>query len=217
VLFVGTQEVANLLEEWKEDEKDGELVAPFLADRNLMLCLRQLLRALLIELVPITRWAVILHAVKDFDLESNDILPLLCETRRRLRDQLFGNEPGMLRVPLDRDQEEALVPWLRHEDGRWFLGIPPEETQNFLADVRHLTARHVERFALVVRNSELRVFIRRMLQLEFVGVMVLAADELSEPERAMQLTAVKGDPTPFGKVNLLDTSADASISSVSRT
>lgn len=110
----------------------------------------------------------------------------------------------MLRLPLV--QEETLMPWLRHEGGRWFFAISPEETQNFLARVRELTAEHGAHFALIVRNAKLRVFIRRMVQLEFVGLMVLAADELSEQQSAPLVPAVQDYPTTLGEANTLDTS-----------
>jgi type III secretory pathway component EscV len=64
-------------------------------------------------------------------------------------------------------------------DGRTHLALPPEETQEALADIRTLVKAHESAGSILVTKSErLRLFVRRLVEIEFPELMVVSAAEL---------------------------------------
>jgi len=99
------------------------------------------------------------------------------KARARLRSSLPGNRPGDVTVDLPPALERGIARWLAKSDGRTFLAIPPEEVQNLLQEIREITVQAGERCVLVTRAPEMRRFVRRLVEIEFPKVMLLAADE----------------------------------------
>ena len=100
--------------------------------------------------------------------------------RLALKPGLPGNRPGDTRAELPASLEEAIVPWLQAQGGRWFLAIPPEATQKLLGDIRDFMRDRSRLCAIVTRGADLRPCLRRLIELEHPDVMVLSAEELTE-------------------------------------
>lgn len=177
--YLGVQEVTGLLESWRQDARGAALVQSALPDEASRLCFVWLLQALLEEKAPITDWQAILHAVTETGLPDRDVSAPLQAVRLALRAQLPGNQPGAIQLALPPTVETTVASWLQHENGAPFLALPPEETQEALAEVRELLAPYEDsrNLALVVSRGELRLPVRRLIALEFPEVAVLSGEE----------------------------------------
>jgi tetratricopeptide (TPR) repeat protein len=185
--FLGLQETANLLEEWSGEKGGASLVKSALPSSEDHLPFARLLRALVREGVPIADWRTILgawprirHLAAPYPEEA------LRRVRRLLRDQLPGNRPGVEKVGLPAETEARLADWFHDEGGRRCFALRPEDTQELLGELRALlstpsgerVAAGGAGFALVVARPELRLPLRRVVELEFPQVIVLAKEEL---------------------------------------
>jgi type III secretion protein V len=179
IRFVGLQEVEDLLEEWGKESDGAALIAAALPDRPARLRFARLLRALVKEGVPLTSWRMILEVARHTGLSAEEISPALREVRVHLKEQLPGNESSAARAGLAPELETMASRWIRREAGKTFYAIPAEETQQLLAAVRELQAVHGPNFTLIVRDAELRPYLRRVVELEFPRVMVLSEEEQS--------------------------------------
>jgi type III secretion protein V len=177
--YLGVQEVAALLDGWSQEARGAALVQSALPDETSRLHFVWLLRALLDEKVSIADWPAILQSVAATGLGGRDLSAALRAVRLALKEQLPGNQPGAVQLALPAGLEERLAPWLSRESGAPFLALPPEETQDALAEVRELLAPYEgsPNVALVVANGELRLPVRRLIALEFPQLMVLSGEE----------------------------------------
>ncbi|MBI4528487.1 MAG: FHIPEP family type III secretion protein [Deltaproteobacteria bacterium] len=176
--FLGVQEVENLLESWEKLETGASLIRTALPDDVSRVRFARVLRAIVKERVPITDWKAILEAVGEVGLAHNDASEAVRAIRIRLKSLLSGNSRGDVRVELPREVEDKMVPWLWHDAGKTFFALPPEETQEILGDVRKLIDTSRKNLVLVVQSSELRPFVRRLVEIEFPDLMVIAEKEL---------------------------------------
>ena len=171
--FVGMQELDGLLAEWSATESDRQLVESVLPDVSARVRLVSILRALLSERVPVTRWRDILEVVAAHGQNGN-VADLVRAARLAVRDLLPGNDGATRRVALPESCEARLAPD-RAADG--LEVVPADAAHDLLAFVR----RHVEEddaTALVVARAELRRVVRLILRAEFPSLAVLAAEEL---------------------------------------
>jgi flagellar biosynthesis protein FlhA len=178
--FLGVQETAALLESWSQEASGAALVRAAIPDAATRLRFGWLLQALLDEKAPITDWRAILQSVAATGLPDRDVSAPLQAVRLALREQLPGNRPGAIHLPLPPLVESSLESWIWRENGVSFLALPPEETQEALAALRELLAPHEDsrNLALIVSSGELRLPLRRLIALEFPQVAVLSRDEV---------------------------------------
>lgn len=179
--FLDVQQVQGLLEEWgkEQDEEGTAVIQRALPDDTARLRFGRLLRALAAERVSVARWRDILAVVARKGLRCDDVSGLLVDVRLKLSGMLAESLSGSSFLDFPATIEESLQPWLFREDGRTFLAIPPEETQQALTDIRELVRPHQNaNLVLVTKNRELRLFIRRLVELEFPNLVVLSAEEL---------------------------------------
>jgi flagellar biosynthesis component FlhA len=181
--FVGVQEVSNLLERWGRMEKGRELIAAALPDTLTRQRFVRLLRALLRERVPITNWERILEAVGEAGLENDEIDHAVRHVRLRIKNDLPGNEPGAKLVSVPTEIESAVLRWVTTVDGRRFLAIPPEATQDLLAKVRALVSQDDPAVLLVTEREDVRAPLRRLIELEFPHVAVQWREETLDEEQ----------------------------------
>ena len=176
--FLGLQKVENLLETWSETEESTTLIATALPDDASRLRFARVLRALVGEQVPITRWQRILETVQQTGLDADDVIPVISAVRRQLKVQLPGNAPDARRVELPAGLEDKVHRQLRHRNGKTFLALLPETTQEVI-DTLHKRADANDRdTVLVTRTDELRPYLYRLVSLEFPYIMVLARAEV---------------------------------------
>lgn len=191
--YMGVQEVENLIQTWKMEQKDADLTLAEIVSADLTAKLRfgRVLRLLLAESVPVTDLREILEAAVESD-SRDDVFKAVRDVRLRLRRRLPGNSLRAARRELPAEIEDPLDQWLKHDNGKTFFAISPEATRNFLNAVRALVNPANDHEVLVVRSADLRPFIRRMVEVEFPSLMVIACDELIAADGA----ADAGDALP---------------------
>jgi tetratricopeptide (TPR) repeat protein len=195
--FLGVQEVEKLLEGWAASPEDRSLIDSVLPDAAARFRFARLLRALAQEGVSIADWRTILSVVRDSPTAA-EMPELVRSVRHALRPVLPGNQPDARRAELPQDFEDQVDTWLWTMYGKTFFALPPEDTQDLLADIRALVSEHDEQdLVLVVRDGRLRPYLRRLVELEFPRLMVLAADELW-PEQAV----AAGQPAEGARSNV---------------
>ncbi len=178
--YMGPQEVAVMFNSWNDEPHLAALAQRAQPDEDSRLRFVWLVQALLDEKVPVTDWETILQSVTATGLPDRDVSGPLQAVRLALREQLPGNRPDVIHLTLPPSLERTLESWLQRENGASFLALPPEVTQEALAEVRALLAPHEgsPNLALVVSSGELRLPVRRLIALEFPQLMVLSRDEL---------------------------------------
>ena len=163
--YLGTQDVADLLEGWKE--ADADLVASVVSDELARLRLTWLLRSLVRESVPITEWRSLLTAVREAGGTLVSLYELTRATRLRLREALPGNQAGRKRIRVPVEYQAALLaptpdPRSKHDFGSW------------LREQLALTGP----WMTLVASSEARPIVSALARTEEPIVGVLSSDEL---------------------------------------
>lgn len=180
-LFLGAQEVANLLEGWLQDAADAQLVAVVLPDNQSRVRFGRILRALSAESVSLAGWRALLQAWPPGGWPDDDTHDALLHARLTLHDALPGNQPGDVIVDLPAAIEDMVAPWVSAYNGRRCLAMPPAEAQEALRLFRDWRADQTlaagQRLVVGVRQADLRPFIRRLLELETPGVLLIAHNE----------------------------------------
>jgi len=107
--------------------------------------------------------------------------------RLHLRQSLPGNVDATTRLALPSNFEDQL---LGISDGHAFLAAEPGQRLLFLAWLRGEMAHRDSRTVLVTRSPALRPLLRRLVEVEFPDLMVLAEEEvLSANTQAVTKTA----------------------------
>ncbi len=184
--FLGLQEIENILEEWRQDATLNALIEATLPDQTARIRFTRLLRALVRELVPLTRPQCILAAIQETRLSDN-VSDCLRAVRLRLKDLLPGNQPHAPRIEFPADLEDAIWIWLWQDRVQHFLAAPPEDVQEWLRRIRELVNsvtpsgddRNVG-LTLVTRQPAMRLQVQKLVELEFPHVMTLSREELLE-------------------------------------
>ena len=167
--YMGPQEVAVMFNSWNDEPHLAALAQRAQPDEDSRLRFVWLVQALLDEKVPVTDWETILQSVTATGLPDRDVSGPLQAVRLALREQLPGNRPDVIHLTLPPSLERTLESWLQRENGASFLALPPEVTQEALAEVRTLLEPHADNrhVALVAGSGELRLPVRRLIALNF--------------------------------------------------
>jgi tetratricopeptide (TPR) repeat protein len=192
--FMGVQEVHDTLEGFASNPERRWLVARALPDETARLRFGHLLRALLAEHVPIVSLEVILEVVRTVGLPGMDVHEALRAVRLALKEQLPGNRAGVQRLAVPAAVEQSIAAWVVTEEKKRYLTIPPEVAQPLLEEIKQLLGRRTSAgLVLVVRNGDLRLFLRRFVQPWYPDLLVMAEDELTlETASAMETTTAAG-------------------------
>ena len=175
--FVRFQEVADLIQEWRVKNPSVEL-APAAVHADARPCLVELIRALLQERVPLLKLDVICERFADADRRRLGLDGLVRHVRQGLLDVLPGNQPEWRLLGLSPEFEDRVA--INTAGPRGVLAIPAKEAHR----LRTAMGAALDRappgpVALVVARSELRPFVRRLVQADRPDVDVLAVDELA--------------------------------------
>ena len=181
--FLGAQEVDELIAEWSSTEEDAALVESVVPDTSARLRLTSILRALLGERVPLTRWQDILEVVGAH--AEDDLLDVVRAVRLTLSDQLPGNDWAMRHVLVPERCEAGIASGAGSPQDP----VPAEAAHDLLTFVRGEVAERDHETALIVRNAELRATIRRLVRAEFPFLAVLAENELVAYHEAKEAAA----------------------------
>ncbi len=180
-LFLHTQAVQELLEEWPQTPDDHTLIISALPDAPTRLRFGRLLRALVSEGVSISNWRAILRQLQATGLPNEDITDALQAVRFVLSADLPGNQPQDAPILLPATVEEAIAPWIIDQGKQRYLALPPQVTQTILAEVRagvgQRPAQAPPITVVEVRDSAIRLFVHHLLRLEQPHWRVIATPE----------------------------------------
>jgi tetratricopeptide (TPR) repeat protein len=179
--LVGIQEVHSTLEQWAKDRQERrDLLHASLPDPQSRVRMTHVVQDLLREGVAVADLTVILASFRAANQPASGLSEIVERVRADLRPALPGNQEGLRRIALPEEFESILALCVEEVDGKRFLSIPPEVAQNLLGILR-AGLDGVERgdAAIVVRQPGLRPFVRRLAEIEFPSLPVLAEQELA--------------------------------------
>jgi type III secretory pathway component EscV len=194
--FLGFHEASEMVGEWESetwpDMGREELRERALSDIRSMVCFVGVLQRLIREQVPVSDLGPLIEILAEIDWNRPDWGPdaeeaaarVVEEVRRheRMRAQLPGNTPGTRLLRLPTEVEDDIRRWVQEQDGKRFLAIPRSDMGR-LARVINAVVERVpsgadDGVALVVRDAELRPFVRRLVERDLPFLPVLAEQEL---------------------------------------
>lgn len=181
--FADFQEVQILLQQWKwESWEDRQtLLDAALPDNVARRRLTQVLQELLKEEVSVRDLSAILATFAETNPKYREVTEVAESVRMALRPSLPGNQEGRQLTKLSPEFEATVSRWVWERDGTRFLALPHGEYRQLLGATREYIAGHsVRNPVLVVRESGLRPFVRRLIEGEFPSLPVLAEKELIE-------------------------------------
>jgi len=170
-MFLGVQEADNLISDWQKTPEGAAILPSVLKTPLLKWRFMRLLRALVGEQIPITRWQDILEAVRESGLD--DPARALRAVRLRLRDRWSAGPrvPRTRRVPIEWQR------WIRPEEGRISFTASPADAHRLLVTIREWMEAPDPPEVLLTPSPELRHFVRQLVASDFPGLMVLSVDE----------------------------------------
>ncbi len=145
--------------------------------------LTRLVRSLLMEQIGVKPWLVIAEAAIANRKSSLD--SALKDTRLRLTASLGGalrqaggDDPGKL-APVPVDLELRVKAMLRNDGRNGFLAAPPEDVNAVVEGLRPLIGAAPPRI-LIVEDSQVRPWIRRLAGFAVANVLVFTREELAK-------------------------------------
>lgn len=180
--FVGHQEVAELV----GNEIPGGLDS--LADRpGKLTALTTVCRALLSERAPISPFREIYDLFEQLHSAGVGLQDIVEKVRSlpSIRERLPGNRPGYPLFETGPAFEAEIRNSVYRSDHHALLAMEPEPCQALLVAVRDTVANR--RAALVVNSTELRPFVRLLVEIEFPQLHVLSRAELQSNVEFEQL------------------------------
>ncbi len=173
--FVGHQATIEMVEREMPEQR-----AALLRDSSALSGLVQVLRNLVDERVPVLDLRSIVETFLELHphgtprIDILKVIRLLPDVRRRLP----GNGQPTSYFCLPGATEDEIARSITVADGVPYLWMDPAAIERTLALVRGWVHSQVDATTLVVNNAAIRRFARRLVELEFPGLMVLSRDEL---------------------------------------
>lgn len=190
-LFFGSQEQRNTLDNWLKGESPFEpisgeqttarqtLLAQALPDEAAQQRLLQVLQMLLHEQVPIKHLDTILAEFASTSALQLDTIEICERVRLALCADLPGNVKPHPILTLSSSIEQIIAEGIHRQQEKVFLALTPQRKQDFLAALREkVSGRATDALTLLVSIPELRPFVKRITELEFPGLVVMAEREL---------------------------------------
>ena len=181
--LIGVEELMAMLREWSGEDADRRsLVTHALGQDRDGIRLVQVLKRLVAEGVPVRRLDAILGAFAQASRGTAEVSDIVESVRRALVRDLPGNETGRRLLSLTPELEAQIARQVRRRGGTSFLALRASEAPDLLEAVRaELAGLAPDRSALVVAEAGLRPFVRRLAEIHFPSLPVMAAEELSRP------------------------------------
>lgn len=171
--FVGHQEVMHILETENKKVFDEITNSP-----EKLTALTRVLKGLVSEEVPIKPFDEIFDAFDKLYSAGENCLTIV-ETIRssdKIRPELPGNNNKYSFLQLGRRFEAEIERCIFCEDSHSLLAMEPEDCQTALKAVRDKVGSNCQ-VGLLVKNTRLRPFVRKLTELEFPSVPVLSRQE----------------------------------------
>lgn len=174
--FMGIQEVVNTIEQ-HVDDKMNDVVA---ADGGLP-ALTGVVRGLLTERVPVTEFATICDVFLSERAKGADLVSIVETLRRepKIRTHVPGVDDDSSLYTVLEDYESAITDALDGSGDSRVLALAPELCQEMLAAVRDTISGEYPA-AMLVKESDTRPYLRKLLGLEFPELSVVARGEMSD-------------------------------------
>jgi tetratricopeptide (TPR) repeat protein len=181
-LFVEIQQVDTLLGKLKGDDQGATLIKSVLGDQTSRIGFARILRTLVNEQISIVPLREILSALQGRSVAPDQLSVAIREVRLALKRYLPGNNGRGQILPLPSDIELRIEQGLTHPDGNPTFSLPPDEMHTLLLDINTWLPTNPRSVVLMVRNAELRPFVRRLVEFMYPDLMVLAQDEALPPD-----------------------------------
>ncbi len=195
--FLDLQQIDDRLARWQTEIKEEEsnrkaLVKESVPDFNAKRRLNKVLHYLVKESVPLMNLALILKTFGEYNFGTEDIIPIVEALRLAMKEELPGNRPGYHFLELSPEFEEEIQYYIHQSNGKKFLAIEPQTTQNILTAFRKAVQPYSQWKTVVVTRDEkdegIRFYVRQLIQLDFPRINVLSFREL-KPELRKQISA----------------------------
>ncbi|HEY6976726.1 MAG TPA: FHIPEP family type III secretion protein [Chitinophagaceae bacterium] len=169
-LFFGTQQIENLLNDWKKNGFEDLVNKLFNEDaRNKKTRFGKLLHTLLEEKVPVTNALVILNYCLQSQLTSDDIYDDIQNLRNRLKEffiQKIQNNAEAV-IGLLPSLEKEISSWVCSDNKKIFMQSTPENVQDWLGHFRSFVSKEPSVEIITVQNKQSRRFIKKIIELEY--------------------------------------------------
>lgn len=151
-------------------------------DSTLLLLFKQVLQGLAREHVPIKNNSQVIRsfmAAIDKHTEANELIQHI---RMDLLIELPVNTSNLQAFILPSETEKNIRKELMTEQGKTFLAMLPENCQEALAEIREIvqTGQDLQSLMLLTNDTQLRVHLRKLMELEFPNILVAAKEEILE-------------------------------------
>jgi tetratricopeptide (TPR) repeat protein len=180
--FLGVEETAVQLEQRKVECRPAILNTP-----ERLSAFTKVLRGLVAESVAIVELEEIAGKFIELAAQGVNCTGIVEELRRlpKVRPSLPGNDPRHSYITLSPELETLLAKCIWDEDREPILAIDPQVCMEMLNQVRSAVSSTSEsHFVLVVDTGRIRPFLRKLVELEFPRLYVLARLELLDSSAA---------------------------------
>ncbi len=180
--FIGADDGRTWLDLSPEDVSAAARIA--LPDRSARVALTRVLQILAREGVPLTAPTVVLKAMQG-EAQGIGALKVATAVRRQLRKSLPGNAPGTRLIYVPKITEERLAAGLRRSNGAVYWQLPRAEAVRLFRDLCNIDVHGFQgaKTALVVKDGDLRPFVRRLVAGELPYLSVLSEEEVVDQDR----------------------------------
>ena len=175
--LLGVEEVANLLDTWRED--DAATVAGVISDTVDEERLTVLLQRLVAERVPVTDWRAVLSAVTDAGGIATDLRVLHRAVRHRLKHALPGPSSGPLLITVPELYQSAFVGRPATDNGAAGLQATQARVE-FLGWLRHTIQGHGSVVSLLTNDDLSRETVAGLVSAEHAVITTYTRAELGD-------------------------------------
>lgn len=183
--FLGVQEVEDFLAAGRKAEPFPTWIEQALSNADTKFYFARALRALIREQVPIHRWQDVLARMTDPSFAQADTNEALRSLRLVLRESLPGNNPPFPFIVLEDELEQQLAEGIRIAQTTQDLTLFFTAVSSVIGLVQQHLPTFGRCFALVLRDPQLRLFMRYILDLTMNNPLlpVLTSEEALHMEQ----------------------------------
>ncbi len=200
--FVDPDYLYKLLQDLKKVDSDTASIINrlFTNEPKKLNRFTKLIQRLLNEMVPVTDWKSILISANQTGLLHDDVHIDVREARLALKPYLPGNKEATTKVDLDNGLKGWIINNLKIKNNKYYFTATPNDTQDWLNNFREFISEHGQEKIIVVDDNDARPFLKKVIQLEYPSLVVMAQDEVMNDDEIKQWQENKsGSP---GIINL---------------
>jgi flagellar biosynthesis component FlhA len=182
--FINLDFVFNLLQDWKKSDNDAATIINqlFADDPKKLNRFTKLIQRLFNEMVPVTDWRSLLISANHTGLLQDDVHIDVREARLALKPYLPGNTKDIKTLLLDNNLRSWIIDNLKIKNNKYYFTATPNDTQDWLNNFRDLIATYQQEIIIVIDDNDARPFLKKVIQLEFPAIPVMAQNEFMTDE-----------------------------------